>query len=160
MTRISPARNIPQQPDPDETAIVGINTPRFQLKKVLLWLLRISAIMCMARGINYWMELIGLYKTDFNDLSIFHQIAIIFFACVYCFAATGLWMTVSWGVVLWVIALIGEAFLIMFEPSLGIQSDVILNTATKFSSSTYLILGIGGVASYLVLSWIIEREDV
>jgi Family of unknown function (DUF6163) len=159
MTRISPARNVPPPAYDEEAAIARSNTPRFKLKTILLWLMRITATLCMMRGIYYWMDLIGLFKIDFNDLTSFHQIAIVLFAAIYCFAATGLWMIASWGVALWVIAVMGEASILILEPNLITQSETIVDKAMKLSSPICLFIGIFGITSYLVLTRLLAREE-
>lgn len=105
------------------------------------------------------MELLGLFKIDFNDRVTFQQIAIVFFAGMYCFTSSGLWMTASWGVVLWVITLAGEGALLIFEPILGTHIDIIIDLNTKLSSLPYLIFGIGGMFCYMLLSWLTKREE-
>ncbi len=159
MTRISPARNVPPLADDDEAAIARINIRKFQWKVALIWLLRISAMLCIGLGINYWMELLGLFKIDFNDRVTLHQFAIIFFAIIYCFASVGLWMAASWGVALWGIALVGEVFLLIFEPSLSVQNQYPLIVSAQLSSITYLFLGLGGIVGYVVLAWMAERQE-
>lgn len=160
MTRISPSRVTPPPSNDDEAAITKANASRFSWKTALLWLLRISAIMCMARAITYWMELLGIIKIDFNDRVTFQQIAIVFFAGMYCFASSGLWMAASWGIVVWVITLMGEAAMWMLEPKLSSQIDFTLDASAKLSSMPYLLLGIIGVLCYILLSWLIDREEV
>ncbi len=157
MTRISPSRSAPPPVD-DEAAIARRATSRFQWKTALLILLRLSAIICMARGLTYWMELLGLFKIDFVDRANFQQIAIVFFASIYCFASSGLWMTASWGVVLWIIALAGEGAMLIFEPTLSIQSEIALDSTTRLGSIPYLVFGLCGVLCYVGLSWFTERE--
>jgi hypothetical protein len=159
MTRISPARNVPAPAYDEEAAIARSNTPRFKLKTILLWLMRISAALCITRGIYYWMDLMGMFKIDFNDLTSFHQIAIVLFAAIYCFAATGLWMIASWGVALWVIAVMGEAFILILEPSLSLQSENIIEKSLKLSSPFFLFIGIIGIIGYLVLTRLLAREE-
>jgi Family of unknown function (DUF6163) len=159
MTRISPARNVPPPVDDEEAAIARANTPRFQWKTILLWLLRLSAIACMARGISYWMELLGLFTIDFRDRATLHQFAIVFSASIYCFTSVGLWMAAAWGVVLWVIALTGEAALLIFEPSLAQNTDILTDTIPKLGSYSYLVIGVTSIVAYIWLYWLVEREN-
>ena len=158
MTRISPSRSAPPTVNDEEAAIARGVTAKFQWKTALLILLRLSAMVCMVQGLTYWMELLGLFKIDFSDRATFQQIAIVFFACMYCFAASGLWMTASWGVVLWIIALVGEGAMLIFEPILSVQNDILLDLTTRLGSISYLVFGISGVLFYTILSWFTERE--
>lgn len=69
--------------------------------------LRVVAFGCLVSGLQYWMRLIG-----FSDAGAFRfdiapshwQFAMATLSVVMPVAAVGLWMEVSWGAVIWVLA--------------------------------------------------------
>ncbi len=156
MTRISPLPHTSLHHD-DEAAIARSVSPKFKWQMALIWLLRIAACICMVRGLNYWAELLGLLGTDFDDRAHVQQIAVVCFASAYCFASVGLWMVASWGAALWILALVGEGTLLILEPKMHIHFDP-LNLGFKLGSPLYLSIGIVGVAMYMFISWLAQRE--
>ncbi|POF28955.1 DUF6163 family protein [Roseibium marinum] len=71
---------------------------------VLVWYLRAIAILLIGGGVIYWARIIGILEWRglwFWDMPIPLQGAIVFFAVLDLVAATGLWLTVSWGTVMW-----------------------------------------------------------
>ncbi|KZM48888.1 DUF6163 family protein [Labrenzia sp. OB1] len=71
---------------------------------VLVWYLRAMAILLIGGGVIYWARIIGIVEWRglwFWDMPVALQGAIVFFAVLDLVAATGLWLTVSWGTVMW-----------------------------------------------------------
>ncbi|WP_299812292.1 DUF6163 family protein [uncultured Roseibium sp.] len=71
---------------------------------VLVWYLRAIAILLIGGGVIYWARIIGILEWRglwFWDMPVALQGAIVFFAVLDLVAATGLWLTVSWGTVMW-----------------------------------------------------------
>lgn len=74
--------------------------------------LRLVAFGCLVAGLRYWGALIGLggdAAARFDLMPLHWKIAASALAVLYPVAATGLWMTVSWGPVIWVVAAATEA---------------------------------------------------
>ncbi|MCP1198463.1 DUF6163 family protein [Notoacmeibacter sp. MSK16QG-6] len=66
--------------------------------------LRLLAVIGMVWGIGYWLRLIGWHEATewrFDRMSVSWRVAASTLAVLYPFAASGLWMLASWGVVLW-----------------------------------------------------------
>ena len=56
-------------------------------------------------GVIYWARIVGIVEWRglwFWEMPIAMQGAIVFFAVLDLVAATGLWLTVSWGTVMWI----------------------------------------------------------
>ncbi|MBN9669832.1 DUF6163 family protein [Roseibium aggregatum] len=71
---------------------------------VLILYLRGISVILFAGGVIYWARIIGIVEWRgqwFWEMSIALQGAIVFFAVLDLVAATGLWLTVSWGTVMW-----------------------------------------------------------
>lgn len=78
---------------------------RPSLTEVLFpWFLRIVAVYSLAFGVLYWVRLIGYFDGPdwrFDTMSVEWQVASVSLAALFPFAAIGLWMTASWGPVIW-----------------------------------------------------------
>lgn len=71
------------------------------------WFCRGIAVCCLFFGLAYWVRLIGLYDGAlwrFDLMPLHWQVAGVVLSVLFPIAATGLWMAVSWGPVIWVIA--------------------------------------------------------
>jgi hypothetical protein len=80
-----------------------------------IWYYRLISLYCLLFGIGYWTRLIGYHEGAawrFDLMPYYWQVASASLAVLYPIAAIGLWMTASWGPVLWVFCAGGE--LIMF----------------------------------------------
>ncbi|WP_305985254.1 DUF6163 family protein [Roseibium sp. MMSF_3544] len=72
---------------------------------ILIWYLRGIAVILIGGGVIYWARIIGIVEWHGNffwDMPIELQVATVFFAVLDLVAATGLWLTVSWGTVMWI----------------------------------------------------------
>ena len=68
---------------------------------------RIVALFCLAAGIRYWALLIGVLEQGtwrFDLLPVHWKIAAASLAVLWPVAGIGLWMLVSWGPVIWLVA--------------------------------------------------------
>jgi hypothetical protein len=77
----------------------------------LIWFLRAVAIYCLLAGVLYWIRLIGLYPGDdwrFDTMPLYWRIAAPSLAVLFPFAGIGLWMTASWGPVVWFLCAVSE----------------------------------------------------
>lgn len=69
--------------------------------------LRLVAVSCLVAGLQYWGRLIGYSEAGsfrFDIIPSYWQLASASLAVLLPVAAVGLWMQVSWGPVLWVVA--------------------------------------------------------
>ena len=68
--------------------------------------LRIIAIQLFAGGVIHWARITGLVDWRgiyFPDMPLDWQVSTVFFGVIQLVAGLGLWMTVSWGVVMWIV---------------------------------------------------------
>ncbi len=92
-----------------------------------VWFCRLIAMFCFYTGVTYWIKLIGYHDGALNrfDLMPVHwQVAASSLAVLFPVAASGLWMVVSWGPVLWVAAAIAECIMYLGYPELFGQNPV------------------------------------
>jgi hypothetical protein len=71
------------------------------------WFCRGIAVCCTIFGLYYWVRLIGLYDGvlwRFDLMPLHWQVAAVVLSVLFPIATTGLWMTVSWGAVIWLAA--------------------------------------------------------
>jgi len=90
--------------------------------------LRIVAVFSLLAGLKYWVALIGVfdYRPWRFDLMPLHwQLAATSLAVLFPVAATGLWLPVSWGPVMWVAAAGIEAVMYAGFPMLFGREAVI-----------------------------------
>lgn len=98
----------------------SVKIPKLLLSETLFAvLLRVVAASCLWFGLNYWAMLIGYSSSGagrFDLLSVPWRTAAVSLAVVYPVAALGLWLLVSWGPVLWVVAATTETVMFGFYP--------------------------------------------
>lgn len=85
------------------------------------WFHRIVAVYCLLFGVLYWIRLIGIYDGPlwrFDLMPVHWQIAAVTLAVLFPFAAIGLWMTASWGPVIWFICAAAETLMYAGFPGL------------------------------------------
>lgn len=71
---------------------------------LLILYLRAMALLLMGGGVIYWARIVGVVEWRgywFWEMPVAMQGAIVFFAVLDLVAAIGLWLTVSWGTVMW-----------------------------------------------------------
>lgn len=69
--------------------------------------MRLVAISCVISGLQYWSLLIGYSNggaSRFDLMAVHWQVPSVALAVLMPVAAVGLWMEVSWGAVIWVVA--------------------------------------------------------
>ena len=82
---------------------------------------RIIAIFCLIAGLRYWSLLIGVAEQGawrFDLLPVHWKIAAASLAVLWPVAGIGLWMIVSWGPVVWLVAALFEIVMHGFFPEL------------------------------------------
>jgi hypothetical protein len=100
------------------------------------------------QGLAAWaviLDALGL-PVAFEDRSTGFQAIVIYFAVIDLVAAVGLWLTSTWGGVLWLLAVMSHLILAFFFPAVVIGGWPVI---AGFSAA---------VALYLVLSWLAAGE--
>lgn len=115
---------------------------------ILVWFMRIVAIVWMVKGLGYWLEILGVPGSSaFEGRALSYQATIVYFAIINLVAAVGLWLTSTWGGVLWLLALMSNVILAAFFPA-------IVNSTT-----VSLAVNVGLVVAYLTISWLASQEE-
>ncbi|WOS63865.1 DUF6163 family protein [Sinorhizobium fredii] len=103
------------------------HVPKPSLTEMLFgWFLRLVSASCFWFALNYWAMLIGFSHGGagrFDLLAPEWRAAATALAVLYPVAAIGLWLLVSWGPVIWVLAAAIEVAMVEFYPGmLGARS--------------------------------------
>lgn len=117
---------------------------------MLVWLLRLLSVAWMAKGLMAWMVIFGVgpeAQPPFEERLLSAQAITVYFAVLDLVAAVGLWMTSTWGGVLWLLATISQLLLGFFFPRL-----LPVSTLTVVS---YVTLAI----AYFGITWAAENQS-
>jgi hypothetical protein len=116
---------------------------------LLTWFMRILSIIWIMKGLSSWAIILGVWTPigQFEVRSMGYQATVIYFALIDLIAAVGLWMTSTWGGIMWLLAVMSHLILAAFFP--GIVSSGILTFAF------FLTL----IAVYLAVSWLAAQEE-
>jgi hypothetical protein len=100
----------------------SVHVPKPSLAETVFGLfLRLVSVACFWFGLTYWAMLIGFSMEGqgrFDLLPLSWRAAAATLAVVYPVAALGLWLLVSWGPVLWVVAAVAEITMFEFYPQI------------------------------------------
>lgn len=117
---------------------------------VLVWYLRGIAVLLLVGGVIHWARIIGIVpwrEVWFWDMPVEWQAVTVFFAVLDLVAGIGLWLSVSWGTVMWLFRA-GSQIVIH-----TIFSDVF--GRRPYEIAFYLMT----IAIYLLLTYLMEREN-
>jgi hypothetical protein len=134
-----------------ETGMLGVPPPVRHLRweLVLAWLLRLLATVWLLKGLSSWATILGIAQLAgpaFEGGSVMFQASTIFFAIIDLIAAVGLWLTATWGGVVWLIAMGSHAMLGYF-----------FARAVPFDQAVAIFYALTAVA-YFALNWAAARE--
>ncbi|WP_372353020.1 DUF6163 family protein [Pararhizobium sp. BT-229] len=108
----------------------SVKVPKLSLTETIFGLLlRLVSVSCFWFGLNYWALLIGFSfegSGRFDLLPVPWRVAATALAVVYPVAALGLWLLVSWGPVLWVVAAAAEITMFGFYPEIFGRKPMLL----------------------------------
>lgn len=117
---------------------------------VLVWLLRVLSVVWLAKGLLAWAVIFGLgdpSQPPFEGRLLSFQAIIVYFAVIDLVAAVGLWLTSTWGGVLWLLATISQLLLGFVFPRL-------------LPMTPPLIVGyVALVLAYFIATWLAENEQ-
>lgn len=130
---------IPQSPAP--------RSVRWSL--ILVWFMRVVALLWITKGLAAWAALLGVgpASAPFEARPTGYQATVIYFAVIDLVAAVGLWLTSTWGGVLWLLAIMSHLILAVFFPFYVTGGVVLIGLFVVF------ILG------YLTISWLAASEE-
>ena len=116
----------------------------------LLWFLRVMAVLSMLKGLRYWAAICGFGlapEGGFEGQTTAWQAATIFFAVIDLVAAVGLWLSASWGAVVWLTAAASSIVVEVFFPE--IYGDLFIVLAVEPAL----------IIAYLALTILAAREQ-
>jgi hypothetical protein len=117
---------------------------------ILVWFLRLLSIAWMAKGLLAWAVIFGFgneAQPPFEARLLSFQAIIVYFAVIDLVAAVGLWLTSTWGGVLWLLAGVSHLLLGFFFPRL-------------LPMTTPMIAGyVGLMLTYFLATWLAENEN-
>lgn len=123
-------------------------TKRWRL--ILVWLLRLLSIGWMVKGLFAWAAIFGIgveAQPPFEGRLLSSQAITVYFAVIDLVAAVGLWLTSTWGGVLWLLAAISQLLLGFFFPRL------LPMTLPMIGGVVALML------AYFLATWLAENEN-
>jgi hypothetical protein len=115
----------------------------------LTWFMRLMALLWIAKGLSFWAVIVGAGEVapPFQDRSLGFQATVVYFGIVDLIAAVGLWLTATWGGVLWLLAVMSHLILAVFFPSVV---PVSLTLALVYCAL---------MVTYLLISYLASGED-
>lgn len=100
---------------------------------VFVIFLRLVALVCLFFGVQYWAMLTGYLlegRARFDILTLPWRVAGSGMAVLYPVAAIGLWLTVSWGPVIWILVAGAQVAMYTVWPQIfGFQMSVVMLNA-------------------------------
>lgn len=101
-----------------------------RLNRLLVVVLcRLAGLLMFALGMLYWIRIVGIHEGAlwrFDLMPTAWKVASASLAVLYPVAGVGLWMTVSWGAVIWALILIGEAIMHLGLPDIFGEAGLLL----------------------------------
>lgn len=116
--------------------------------RTLVWFMRALALAWLVKGIASWALILGAGHPvpSFEARSTGFQATLIYFAVIDLIAAVGLWLSSTWGGVMWLLAIVSYLILAMLFP------------AVVASNLLWVALCMGLIVAYLALSWLAAQE--
>ncbi|KMO34907.1 DUF6163 family protein [Methylobacterium aquaticum] len=151
MRSLSKVRGGPRRMGLDETADrIERRAPRPETRwdVVLVWLMRVVAVVWMVKGLSAWAEILGARPNaaPFETAPIGRQAVIVYFGVINLLAAVGLWLATAWGGVVWLLAATSAIVLALLTPQLLPMSI----PSVAFDAMIIVV--------YFVVSWLASRE--
>ncbi len=130
----------------------GTDKPRrlTRWRLALVLLLRLLSVAWMAKGLMAWATIFGIGlegQPPFEERLLSFQAIIVYFAVIDLVAAVGLWLTSTWGGVLWLLAAVSQLLLGFFFPR--------LLPVTPYLIGGYIVL----MLTYFLATWAAENES-
>src|SRR5690606_38146234 len=130
--------------------LVATQPRRSRWRLVLIWFLRLLSVAWIAKGLFAWSIIFGFgpaAQPPFEARLLSFQAIIVYFAVIDLVAAVRLWLTSTWGGVLWLLAAMSHLLLGFFFPRyLPLTTPLI---------ATY----VGLMVAYFLATWLAENEN-
>lgn len=115
---------------------------------ILVWFLRLMAVLWMMMGLMAWADVLGVSSAvvPFDQRAFGAQAIVVYFAVLNLVAAVGLWLTSTWGGIMWLLAVMSHLILAVFFPA-------------AVASGTFTIIMFALlIAIYLAVSWLAAHD--
>lgn len=136
-------------PDPEAALTEVASDPARRWSLVLVWFMRVLSLVWIAKGLGAWATILAVTGTamPFETATTSFQAITIYFAVLDLVAGVGLWLTSTWGGILWLFAVMSHLILAIFFP--------------RFVSNGALIISllIVSTALYLTFSWLAAIDE-
>lgn len=129
--------------------VVEERKPIFRWDLALVWFMRLVGLVWVAKSLVYWAILLGVMPgvAPFEEQPLQWQAIIVYFAVIDPVAAVGLWLTSTWGGVMWLLAAISCILAGILAPHAVVSAPI-------------LLAGVGAlVGAYFLLSWYASRIE-
>lgn len=123
---------------------------RIRWRLLLVWLLRLLSIAWIAKGLTHWAVILGLGPEagpPFESRPLTFQAITVYFAVFDLVAGVGLWLTATWGGVLWLLAAVSQLLLGFFFPRWLPLTPVLIGV--------YVAL----MLAYFLATWAAENQE-
>jgi len=116
---------------------------------ILVWFMRVVALLWITKGLAAWAALldVGATSVPFEARPPGYQATVIYFAVIDLAAGVGLWLTSTWGGVLWLLAVMSHLILAVFFPFYVPGGVVLIGLFAAF------------IIGYLTISWLAAGEE-
>lgn len=122
--------------------------PGLRWNMILVTFMRVVSVIWLGKGLLAWALILGIgYEGAFEGRSTGFQAAMIYFAVMDLVAAIGLWLTSTWGGVLWLLAVMSHLILAVFFPRFVSNGSLLI--------ALFILL----IMSYLTVSWLAAVDE-
>jgi hypothetical protein len=127
----------------------GARSGALRWERVLIWFMRVLAVLWIVKGLTAWALVLGVGRPTplFEERTLGFQTTTIYFAVIDLVAAIGVWLTSTWGGVMWLLAIMSYLILAVFFPAI-VPSNILTIT-----------LSIALIGAYLTISWLAATEQ-
>ena len=141
-------RGVADMADEDDRLLAAAPTKHLRWNRVLVWFMRIMALCWVAKGLIAWAAILGIAGgTPFEVRPPGYQATTIYFAVIDLVAGVGLWLTSTWGGVLWLLAVMSHLILTVFFPRIVTGGPILIGLFLSF------------IVTYLLISWLAASEE-
>ena len=141
-------RGVADMADEDDRLLAAAPTKHLRWNLVLVWFMRSMALCWIAKGLIAWAGILGIAGgIPFEDRVSGHQATTVYFAVMDLVAGVGLWLTSTWGGVLWLLAVMSHLILAVFFPRFVANSALLI--------SLFII----ALMMYLTISWLAAVDE-
>ncbi len=121
----------------------------FRWDLALVWFMRLVALAWVGKGLIYWAILLGVLPQValFEGQPLQWQTVVVYFAVIDLVAAVGLWLTSTWGGVIWLLAAMSYFLAAFAAPHAVVSGPIPLAALGSL------------VVAYFLLSWYASRIE-